>query len=108
MWFREGSLDQKRYFHDQNVIRKGCYQRLIYLCFIDYAEAFDKVQHEDLLKLLNSLDLDGKDVRLIRNLYWEQTACMRIDKEKIMTLKLKEACDKVVYFYLICLVYIVK
>ncbi|XP_047482487.1 uncharacterized protein LOC125034631 [Penaeus chinensis] len=45
---------------------------------IEYSKkAFDKVQHEELLKALQSLDLDGKDIRLIRNLYWEQTAFMR-------------------------------
>ncbi|XP_042884442.1 uncharacterized protein LOC122261026 [Penaeus japonicus] len=25
--------------------------------------------------------LDGKDIRLIRNLYWEQKACMRVDND---------------------------
>ncbi len=54
-------------------------QKDLYMCFIDYTKAFDKVRHEEILKMLESLDLDGKDVRLIRNLYWEQTACMRID-----------------------------
>ena len=56
-------------------------QRDLYIRFIDYTKAFDKVQHEELLKLLQSLDLDGKDTRLIRNLYWDQTACMRVENE---------------------------
>ena len=56
-------------------------QRDLYLCFIDYTKAFDKVQHEELSKALQSLGLDGKVIRLIRNLYWEQTACMRVDNE---------------------------
>ena len=56
-------------------------QRDLYICFIDYTKAFDKVQHEELLKLLQSLDLDGKDTRLIRNLYWDQTAWMRVENE---------------------------
>ena len=38
-------------------------QKDLYMCFIDYTKAFDKVQHEELLKLLQSLDLDGKDIR---------------------------------------------
>ena len=48
----------------------------VYLCFIDYAKAFDKVKHEDLFEFLQNLDIDGKDLRLIRNLYWEQTAAI--------------------------------
>ena len=56
-------------------------QKNLYLCFIDYTKAFDKVQHEELFKLLQALDLDGKDIQLIRNLYWEQTACIKIGYE---------------------------
>ena len=42
-------------------------------------KAFDKVKHEDLFEFLQNLDIDGKDLRLIRNLYWEQSAAIRID-----------------------------
>jgi len=52
-------------------------QQDLYLCFIDYTKAFDKVQHEKLIEILQSLDMDGKDIRLITNLYWEQTAAVR-------------------------------
>ena len=54
-------------------------QHDLYLCFIDYAKAFDKVKHEDLFEFLQNLDIDGKDLRLIRNLYSEQLAAIRID-----------------------------
>ena len=50
-------------------------------CMFDYTKSFDKVQHEKLLKDLEGLDLDGKDLRLVRNLSWEQAACMRVDNE---------------------------
>jgi len=53
----------------------------LYLCFIDYTKAFDRVQHEKLLQDLIDLDLDGKDLRFIWNLYWEQTACIRVENE---------------------------
>jgi len=56
-------------------------QKNIFLCFIDYSKAFDKVKHEELFKMLTELDIDGKDLRILRNLYWEQTAAVRIDKE---------------------------
>ena len=54
-------------------------QKDLYMCFIDYSKAFDKVQHVKLMEMLESINLDGKDLQLIRNLYWEQTACIRID-----------------------------
>ena len=56
-------------------------QKDLHLCFIDYTKAFDKVQHEELLGMLGKLDIHGKDLRIVRNLYWEQTACMRIDND---------------------------
>ena len=56
-------------------------QKDIYLCFIDYSKAFDKVRHEDLFQMLNKLDIDGKDLRILSNLYWRQTATVRIDGE---------------------------
>ena len=50
----------------------------IYLCFIDYEKAFDKVRHEDLMQMLIDIGLDGKDLRVIRNLYWDQEAAIRL------------------------------
>ena len=51
----------------------------LYLCFIDYSRAFDKVKHGDLMKILQRLHLDGKDIRILSNLYWDQTACVRLE-----------------------------
>ena len=53
-------------------------QKDIYLCFIDYSKAFDKVKHQNLFSILDNLDVDGKDLRIVRNLYWEQSAAVRI------------------------------
>ena len=36
------------------------------------------MKHEDLFEFLQNLDIDGKDLRLIRNLYWAQSAAIRI------------------------------
>ena len=56
-------------------------QRDLYLCFIDYSKAFDKVRHEKLFNILEHLDIVGKDLRVIRNLYWNQSAAVRIGGE---------------------------
>ncbi|RUS80216.1 hypothetical protein EGW08_012012 [Elysia chlorotica] len=53
----------------------------IYVCFIDYAKAFDRVHHTKLIECLKGIGIDGKDIRIIRNLYWEQTSCIRIGEE---------------------------
>ena len=41
-------------------------QKDLYLCYIDYSKAFDKVRHEKLFNILEHLDIDGKDLRVIR------------------------------------------
>ncbi|GFS22434.1 endonuclease-reverse transcriptase [Elysia marginata] len=56
-------------------------QRDVCLCFIDYSKAFDKVKHSELFGILDQLNIDGKDLRILRNLYCEQVAGIRIDWE---------------------------
>ena len=51
-------------------------QRDVYICFIDYSKAFDTVKHESLVELLQSLDVDKSETRLLTNLYWKQTAAV--------------------------------
>lgn len=53
-------------------------QTNILLCFIDYEKAFDRVKHQRLLDILMSV-LDGKDLRVIRNLYAKQVATVRVE-----------------------------
>ena len=53
-------------------------QKDIYLCFIDYSKVFDKVKNQNLFSILDNLDIDGKDLRIVRNLYREQSAAARI------------------------------
>ena len=51
------------------------------MCFIDYAKAFDKVQHVTLFDIPQELDFNGKDAELIKNLYWQQQAAVRIRQD---------------------------
>jgi len=61
----------------------------LYLCFIDYTKAFDKVQHEKLMQILENLDIDGKDLRIIKNMYREQEASVRVQNEESKYTKIK-------------------
>ena len=49
------------------------------MCYIDYTKAFDKIRHLDLFGILQNLDIDGKDIRFLLNLYWDQTTAIRIE-----------------------------
>ena len=56
-------------------------QQTMYLYFIDWKKAFDSVNHEKLLQLLNKIGIDNKDLRLILALYCEQTANVKISND---------------------------
>ena len=43
----------------------------LYLCIVDYEKAFDKVKHENLMKMLERLEIDGKNLRIIKNINWK-------------------------------------
>ena len=53
------------------------FQKNIYFCFIDYAKAFDCVDHNTLWKILQEMGIPDHLTRLLRNLYASQEATVR-------------------------------
>ena len=53
------------------------FQTIIYLCFTDYAKAFDCVDHHKLWKALKEVGLSDHSTCLLRNLYADQEATVR-------------------------------
>ena len=49
----------------------------IYFCFIDYAKAFDCVDHNKLWKILKEMDIPDHLTCFLRNLYAGQEATVR-------------------------------
>ena len=56
-------------------------QKDLYICFIDYVKVFDRVKHKKLMEMLEHLEVDGKDLRLLANLYWNPRAAIKADRE---------------------------
>jgi len=54
------------------------FQKNIYFCFIDYAKAFDCVDHNKLWKILKEMGIPDHLTFLLRNLYAGQEATVRI------------------------------
>ena len=64
------------------IIEKGReFQKNIYFCFIDYAKAFDCVDHNKLWKILQEMGLPEHLTCLLRNLYAGQEAIVRTGHE---------------------------
>ena len=57
-------------------------QKNIYFCFIDYAKAFDCVDHNKLWKILEKMGIPDHLNSLLRNLYAGQEASVRLDMEQ--------------------------
>ena len=57
---------------------------------------FDMVDYQKLIKCLNRIGMDGKDIRLIVQLHWEQRAVIRTEKELIsefnMEKRMRQGC----------------
>ena len=53
------------------------FQKNIYFCFIDYAKAFDCVDHKKLWKILKEVGIPDHLICLLRNLYAGQEATVR-------------------------------
>ena len=60
----------------QNFIHLST-QKNIYFCFIDYAKAFDCIDHNKLWKILKKMGLPDHLTCLLRNLYAGQEATVR-------------------------------
>ena len=54
------------------------FQKNIYFCFIDYAKAFGCVDHNKLWKILKEMGISDHLTCLLRNLYTDQEATVRI------------------------------
>ena len=53
------------------------FQKNIHFCFIDYAKAFDCVDHKKLWKILKAMGIPDHLTCLLRNLYAGQEATVR-------------------------------
>ena len=53
------------------------FQKNIYFCFLDYAKAFDCVDHKKLWEILKEMGISDHQTCLLRNLYAGQEATVR-------------------------------
>ena len=77
--FREGrgTRDQITNIY-WNIEKARQFQKNIYFCFIDYAKAFDYVDHNELWKILQEMGIPDHLTCLLRNLCAGQKATVRI------------------------------
>ena len=80
--FRKGKGTRDQIVNIHWIIEKAReFQKNIYFCFIDYAKAFDCVDHNRLWKALKEMGKSDHLTCLLRNLYARQEATVRIRHE---------------------------
>ena len=73
--FRKGTGLRVQIANIHWIIEKAReFQKNIYFCFIDYAKAFDYVDHNKLWKILKEMGIPDHLTCLLRNLYAGQEA----------------------------------
>ena len=76
--FRKGRGTRDQIANIHWIIEKAKeFQKNIYFCFIDYAKAFDSVNHNKLWKILKEMGIPDSRTCLLRNLYAGQAATAR-------------------------------
>ena len=78
--FRKGRWARDQIANICWIIKKAReFQKNIYFCFIDYAKAFDCVDHNKLRKILKEMRIRDHLTCLLRNLYANQEATVRTE-----------------------------
>ena len=76
--FRKGRGTRDQIANITWIIEKAReFQKNIYFCFVDYAKAFDCVDHSRLWKILEEMGIPDHLTCLLRNLYAGQEATVR-------------------------------
>ena len=76
--FRKGRGTRDQIANIRWIIKKKReFQKNIYFCFIDYAKAFDCVDHNKLWEILKKMEIPDHLTYLLRNLYADQKATVR-------------------------------
>ena len=76
--FRKGRGTRDQIANIRWIIKKAReFQKNIYFCFIDYAKAFDCVDHNKLWTILKEMGIPDHLTYLLKNLYAGQEATVR-------------------------------
>ena len=81
--FRKGRGTTNQVANIQWITEKARkFQKNIYFCFTDYTKAFHYVDHNKLWKILQEMGIPDHLICLLRNLYADQEATVRMAMEQ--------------------------
>ena len=82
MGFRKGVGTRDQIFNIRMLAEKSReFNQPIFVAFIDYSKAFDSVSHNKLWKVMEELSIRPSIIKLIRSLYKDQEAAIKVENE---------------------------
>ena len=101
--FRKGRGTRDQIANICLIIEKAReFQKKIYFCFIDYAKAFDSVDHHKWWKIIKEMGIPCHLTGLLLNLYAGQEATARIGHRKMDWFQIgKGVCQDCIYVTLL-------
>ena len=98
--FRKGRGTRDQIANIRWIIKKAIeFQKNIYFCFIDYAKAFDYVDHNKLWKILQEMGIPDHLTCLLRNMHAGQEAAVRTGHGTKVWFQIRKGVVKAVYCY---------
>ena len=98
--FRKGRGTRDQIANIRWTIKKAReFQKNIYFCFIDYAKAFDCVDHHKLWKNLQEMGIPDHLTCFLRNLYAGKEATVRTEHGTADWFQIRKGVHQVVYYH---------
>ena len=89
--FRPGTGTREGKFNLRTICEGATdIQKDVYICFIDYTKAFNRVKHIKIIECLSEIGIDDKDLQIISKLHWEQSAWIRTESGMTSDFKIKK------------------
>ena len=93
--FRKGRGTSNQIANIHWIIEEALeFQKNIYFCFIDYAKAFDRVDHNKLWEILKEMGIPDHLTCLLRNLYAGLKHQLELDMEQQTGSKLERSMSR--------------
>ena len=83
--FLPGNRTSDAHLIIHNIIQNKCHQQnsKIFGCFVDFSKAFDTIPRDKLLEKLLKYDIKGNFFNIIKNIYCNDKACIKINNMEI-------------------------
>jgi len=78
MGFRKGKGTRDAIFQLRTIAKRAIQvHKTVYTCLVDYQKAFDRINHEKLLNIMEKAEIPELERKLVKCLYWNQYAAIK-------------------------------